>query len=377
MSRFTPQHHDETGSLLIGLLGVLVVTGLCTVLVATVVVGQRQTRFDQGYEQSLQVAEVGLERLARLVVDRAAADGQTYTETVDGGTYTARAETTATGWVLSADGTAANGVTRTVSATMDRPVFHPIAFFADHMFQASGTSSFCVEGAGCSDVEPPLSLDGLAGSNDRVHFNGVPSMAFGKLQLADWAANDDAEARCTFHGGARVDCAVEERVQHVSDRLEIMSPERTAYVEALTSACTPLPSSTRLGPGTYCTTTLDVGPLTLDGSGDVQIVVTGTGTVALGRTGTPDKRTVNDTGDATRLQIFAPYAEVVSLVSNSTLKAMVYAPNALCAGQGGVTFTGALLCDEIDTGGNADYYAPDDIGRLRYGYPRLRDWREQ
>lgn len=376
MTRTTSPFRDETGSLLIGLLGVLIVTGLCTVLVSTVLVGQRQTRFDQGYEQSLQVAEVGLERIARLVVDQAVVAGRTYTETVDGGTYSASAEVTASGWTLRASGTAADGTTRTVSARMRRPAFYPVAFLADHRFQASGTSSFCLEGAGCSGAEPPLSLDGLAGTNDKVHFNGVPSMAFGKLQLADWEGNDDAVARCTFHGGARVDCAVEDAVQHVAQRYDSLSDERRAYVAALMAACVPLPSGTVLVAGTYCAASLDLGPLTVAGSGDVQIVVTGNGTIGLGRSGVAENRTVNVTGEATRLQIFAPNAENVKLIANSTLKAMVYAPQALCAGQGDVTFYGALLCEEIDTGGNAVYYAPEDIGRLTYGYPRLRDWRE-
>lgn len=377
MRRLHQLHTDETGSLLVALLGVLVLTGLCTVLVATVASGQRQSGFDRSYEQSLQVAEVGLERAARLVVDRGVELGRTYTEAVEGGTYTVRVEQDGGERVLIATGTATDGTSRTVTATMGEPVFHPIAFFADHLFQASGTSSFCLA-SGCEDVEPPASLDGLAGTNDKVHFNGVPSMAFGKLQLADWASNDDATARCTFHGGKKVDCRFEESVQHVAERYEILSEERLAHVEQLQSACAPLPATTTLAPGVYCTTSLTLGPLTVAGStGDVQIVVTGSGSVALGRNGQPANRTVNPTGDATRLQIFAPHADHVALINNSTLKAMVYAPRALCAGQGGVTYHGALLCEEIDTGGNADYFAPDDIGRLRYGHPQLRDWRER
>ncbi len=55
-----PHVRSERGSLPMAMLAILIVGSLATVLVGTVVVGQRQTRFDQGFEQSLQVAETGL-----------------------------------------------------------------------------------------------------------------------------------------------------------------------------------------------------------------------------------------------------------------------------------------------------------------------------
>lgn len=71
----------ERGSIPLAMLAMIVVGGLVTVVVAGVVTGQQQGRYDVTYEQSLQEAEIGLEQAVHLVQSRAATD----TFCIDGG----------------------------------------------------------------------------------------------------------------------------------------------------------------------------------------------------------------------------------------------------------------------------------------------------
>ena len=60
----------EDGSLPLAMLAVLVVTALTAVATMTMVMGQTQTRRDQDFEQSLQVADTGLNRMITLIETR-------------------------------------------------------------------------------------------------------------------------------------------------------------------------------------------------------------------------------------------------------------------------------------------------------------------
>lgn len=60
----------EDGSLPLAMLAVLIVTALTAVATTTMVMGQTQTRRDQDFEQSLQVADTGLNRMITLIETR-------------------------------------------------------------------------------------------------------------------------------------------------------------------------------------------------------------------------------------------------------------------------------------------------------------------
>lgn len=59
--------NQEDGSLPLAMLAVLIVTALTAVTTTTMVFGQSQTRSDQAFEQSLQVADSGLNRMVTMV----------------------------------------------------------------------------------------------------------------------------------------------------------------------------------------------------------------------------------------------------------------------------------------------------------------------
>lgn len=54
--------HSERGSLPLALAVTILVTGLVSVVMASVVMGQQQTRFDESYERALHLAEAGADR---------------------------------------------------------------------------------------------------------------------------------------------------------------------------------------------------------------------------------------------------------------------------------------------------------------------------
>jgi hypothetical protein len=357
------------------MLGTIVVSGLVIVLVASTITGQRQARFDQGFEQSLQIAEVGLDRLVYLAESGQLTGGPDVTFAdveAAGGTFTATAVQSGATWNLSSTGVAPDGTERTVTVTARAVPFFEVGFFADEAFQASGTTTLGIE----DDEELEEGVDGVGGSNDIVHFSGYPSMPIGAILLADWAANNDL-ARCTFNGPP-TDCNDETNFSYMDDYYEIISEERDAYLAEIANGCTTLTgtSLSSLAPGDYCATT----PITLEngftvtGSGDVRLLLSGSGRISFAGPG--GSRRVNWTGEASQLQVYSTDAIEVELASNSQTKALIYAPEASCYGQGTVEFHGALMCRVIDTGGNSDYFVPADIINITIDSFVTSDWRE-
>ena len=96
---------SERGSLPVVMMAMLVVGSVATVLVGTMFVGQRQTGFDQGFEQSLQIAETGLERMVYLIDAKQRTDDFPLAQTaVAGGRYSGTADRNGRDWILRATG---------------------------------------------------------------------------------------------------------------------------------------------------------------------------------------------------------------------------------------------------------------------------------
>lgn len=365
----------ERGSIPMVMIAIIAITGLIVVLVASANAGQRQARFDQSFEQSLQIAEVGLDRLVYLAESGQLAGG-TDLEFPDvgaaGGTYTATAVNNGASWSLASTGVAADGTERTVAVTA-RPIpFFNVGFFADEAFQAGGTTTLGM----VDDEDVEESMDGVGGTNDIVHFNGYPSMPTGAILLANWAALNDP-TRCTYNGPP-TDCENPEHFSHMDDMYEILNDERDKVLAEVADGCTTLTDTTvsSLAPGDYCATT----PLTfangfsVSGAGEVRLLLSGNGRIQFGTPGSP--RRVNWAGEAAQLQLYSMDAIEVELTSNSEIKALVYAPSASCYGQGNVTFHGALMCQTIDTGGQSNFFVPEDIINVTIDSFKTTDWRE-
>lgn len=378
MSRLETNRIDgqgERGSILVALLSVLIVSALMVTLTATVITGQRQTSFDQNFEQSVHIAEVGLDRGTYRVRQDAITSDESYTETVDGGSYQVditRDTADPMKWTVTSTGTAADGSVRVLQVDIDGARLFPIAFFADQELRNNGNSSYCRQQGGC--VNPsglPPNIDGLAGSNNLIRFNGYPSMSMGKVVLADWDANPDND-RCP--GGTCDPDSYELR----SQKHEIRTPRHDEEVADLVAECADTYQSLTtvwgtIDPGVYClnsAASVTLRDIVVAGStGDVKFVYNGTGTVTLGRN-------VNTAGSATRLQVFSNTTPTFQLTSNSNNRLLVYAPEATCEGQGNITLYGGMICSVINIGGNTHFYAPEDLARVGIGDLTPHNWRE-
>ena len=157
-------HRSERGSLPIVLLAILVIDSVLIVVLGNIVAGQRQLRFDEGFEQSLQVAEAGMERMVHLIQTGQRTENFSVPETplaacaatqgvaeilgrcwtvVPGGRYLGTARSTsATTWDVESTGTAANGISRTVGATVRaEPAFGVAAFGKVQMVLNGGNAA--------------------------------------------------------------------------------------------------------------------------------------------------------------------------------------------------------------------------------------------
>ncbi len=370
----------ERGSILVAMLAVLIVGGLMATLTTTIIVGQRQTSFDQNFEQAVHIAEVGLDRGSYRVRNDGITADETYTETVDGGSYhvvIARDPSDPMQWTVTSTGTAADGSERTLQVDIDGARLFPIAFFADTELRNDGRSSYCRQQGGC--VNPsglPPNIDALAGSNDVTRFNGYPSMSMGRVVLADWSANPGND-RCV--GGAQPACDSPGSYDLMPVRNEIRTPRHDAEVAGLLAGCSTTYSSSTtvsgtIAPGVYCLSAaasqVTLRDIVVSGSsGDVRFVYNGTGTVTLGRN-------INGSGSATRLQLYSNTTPTIALTSNSSNRLLVYAPEATCTGHGNITLYGGMVCNVINIGGNTSFYAPEDLGRVGVGDLAPHDWRE-
>lgn len=135
----------EDGSLPLAILAVIALTGLVTVVTSSVVTGQRQTRFDANFEQALQTAEVGLDRMAHLVMNHhvnqfsPAADMSISDSGPVGGSYDVQAAFDAEGtWVLTSTGTAPDGTTRTVELVLEPESLFQLAAFGKFFIDFNG-----------------------------------------------------------------------------------------------------------------------------------------------------------------------------------------------------------------------------------------------
>lgn len=115
---------SDRGSLPLALMVTILVTGLVSVVTASVVMGQQQTRFDESYERALQVAEHGSDALLHKVQNQEADDvapGATVTSDGSlegGGAYEAELVEEDGSLVVRSEGTVGD-VTRTVVVGLD------------------------------------------------------------------------------------------------------------------------------------------------------------------------------------------------------------------------------------------------------------------
>jgi hypothetical protein len=202
----------EDGSLPLAMLATIVVAGLITVVIARTIAGERAVRFDRNFGESLQVADVGINRglfaLNEGREDMLPTAGTPRIETVDGIDYEWWAEPSGAyrEWQVTSEATA-NGVSRRVRATIEEvPLFFPGAF-GDKLIALNGTSTDvdsynsdptctaytreCRWGSTTSDVYQQEfgTGNGSIGTNEDFDFSGNTTIRPGGAFLYDWEDN--------------------------------------------------------------------------------------------------------------------------------------------------------------------------------------------
>lgn len=142
---------SDEGSIIMAMLGLVIMTSVVTVGMATVVNGQVQTRHDNTFAQALTGAESGLDAMvAQVKADPTAASFSplTGTNSTTGTSYTASATASSNGWTVDSIGQATtqkNTVTREVKEDVIVTGVYSVPLFGDTaltMGSGSGVSEY-------------------------------------------------------------------------------------------------------------------------------------------------------------------------------------------------------------------------------------------
>lgn len=206
-TRRTKQSRQEEGSLLLALLAILIIGGLVTVLMAATVTGQRQVQFDRNFSGAINPASSGIDAATTWINTEEAdqggvvADPSTqYTRNgavdPDGGytfTWTA-SKVNDQRWEITSVGTAPDGTTRTVEASVvPRPLFQFAAFAKTNVGLGGGNSADSYDPYG----DPQLDTGrGIVGSNGIINIdNNSTAQNTDGVELHNYDDDDTLESR--------------------------------------------------------------------------------------------------------------------------------------------------------------------------------------
>jgi hypothetical protein len=411
-----PLTRSERGSLPVAMLAVLVVGSLVTVLVGTVVVGERQTRFDQGFEQSLQVAETGLERMIHLVASGQRTDDFSLVETaVAGGRYRGVADRTRRDWYLEATGTAPDGTSRTVSVTVAVESLFGVAAYGRTQVALRGSNSADSYASGTFSDLGVFTL--IAGGSDICRSDGTTADPFN-------SAHSSGTRMCTATGngvvatneelfllGGVINGVDRAEVHYAKEKVADPLPGATGFCSGVTETCTSpklayfrepielapdpvVPPADLTNQGSFAGTVLPAGrQLYTNVTLDTNTVIEGTpeNPTVLYLTGTltiPNQAVVNfrQTLDARwvpkptpGLLIFsAGVGPALRFGNHASFAGAVYAPRATFSGGAAGNVYGSMVTGSVSTQGSWNFHYDDALGEVDTEARRvIRGWAER
>lgn len=430
----------EDGSLVLALLATIVVGGLVTVVVATVLSGHRSARFDEEFTGALHVAEAGVQQAVhRLNAGQEIEDGA---GTVDGRPFEWEAtQLDDTEWEVlsrSLDGTR---VDRTLRAVItDQPLFD-LAAFSENVLDFQGTnqadSYHSGEGEWCTGR-------GRVGSNGELDFSGTASgqctvydedgneisqASVDGVDLYDWQGGNAYDDRCVHAGGTPNNCWVDShggQRRFVTHEDPVTFDTQLAWVEELLEDCadnyalpdleagddfglTIPPAGPTDGPEVsvigddvhaYCANSVTFdGHTSLSGASlDDPVVFLVADHVSV----TGNQRRVNcdgcgsggnwDPADqpvypvAGALQIYTnsdenssdPSDDVIDIGNHARFAASVFAPRGTCGGSAGAHVFGSMICWDIVNVGNWKFHYDEALGEsVTTGQYAVAQWAEE
>jgi hypothetical protein len=417
---------SERGSLPVVMLAILIMGSLITVVVGTTVMGQGQTRFDQGFEQSLSIAEIGLERMEYQVKLRPATTLIPMPETAaGGGRYSGSAQRSGHQWTLTSTGsvdrpcpvTAAPSTTpcrtaRTLTLTITVESLFGLAAYGRTQVDLRGSNSADSYRSGTLSASPAAFSRLASGSN----------ICSGTAPANPFSASDSGSTRmCTptgkgavatngelFLRGGVIDDVDRAEIHYAREVVPDPLPGATGVCLGVTATCSSLklkyfqepiavepdpvlaPAGVKLGvfppPSSTCplgvplgtTACLPAGPqiytnMTLDSKTFIQgtpdnptiVYLTGTLTIPNGEVVNFEK---NGAGNwvpkpAPGLLIYsAGIGPALSFGNHASFSGAVYAPRATFSGGAAGNIYGSMVTGSISTQGAWRFHYDEALG---------------
>ena len=368
---------SEQGSLPMVLLAAIVVGGIVAALFVEVRTGQLTAARDRDVNQSIQVADAGLQAaFSRLSATDptdpdlpAIGDEMTVTDDVEDGSYTWTARRVGhERWQVRAEGTF-RGSSRAVEAMVGARQLFPHAAFGDVFVELRGANS-----VDSYDGVTFGTGQGSVGSNGEIILRGNAE--------TDWVVRyGDA----TYNGGGTVHNGVET----VTDPAYLPNLGEEAYAEdgvCHDSNPQAYTGSPPLEYGeTYCFSRVEFpsGDNELAGDptdGPAKIYIAPSGNLELKGQGANHSRTnivPADHPDSRKLQIYMASGEIIAN-NHSEIAAAIYAPTSDCRGPNaqGVVY-GSLVCRTIDNRGGWEFHFDERLAEITDEEFDITSWREE
>lgn len=408
---------SERGSLPIAMLAIMIVGSLVTVLAGTVVIGQRQTRFDQGFEQSLQVAETGLERMTRLITSRQRTDDFSLPETtVSGARYSGVADRVGRNWSLTATGTAADGTSRTLALTVTIQSLFGVAAFGRTQVELRGSNSadsyrsgtlnqslFSVLAGGSSICRGVSAADpfnpadssgtrmctptgkGVVATNAELYLLGgvIDGVDRAEIHYAREKVATPLEGATGFCGGVTATCA-STKLAYFVDPIEL-EPDPVVPPRDLTNQGSfprsGLPNELPAGRQLYTNVTLDTNTV-VRGTPENPTIIYLTGTLTVPNGAVVNFQSVNGNSvpkPSPGLLIFsAGVGPALRFGNHASFAGAVYAPRATFSGGAAGNIYGSMVTGSISTQGSWNFHYDETLGDVETESRRVvSSWAER
>ena len=380
------------------MLAIMIFGSLVTVLVGTTFRGQRQTRFDQGFEQSLQVAEVGLERMIHLIESREQSGDFSLPETaVAGGRYSGVADRNGRIWSLDATGIAADGTSRTVTVSVTVESLFGVAAFGRTQVELRGSNSADSYRSGTFDELSLFSLlaggssicnglsaadpfspahssgtrmctptgQGVVATNEQLYLLGgvIDSVDRAEIHYAREKVDFPLEGATGFCGGVTATCA-SSRLRYYAEPIELepdpVVPPRDLANQGSFAGGT-LPAGRQL----YTNVTLDRTTV-VEGTPDNPTILYLTGTLTVPNGEVVNFRSHNGNWvpkPTPGLLIFsASVGPALRFGNHASFSGAVYAPRATFSGGAAGNIYGSMVTGSISTQGSWNFHYDEALG---------------
>lgn len=434
-----PGWSDDRGSLPMALLFVVIATTLMGAMLGSVAQGQRSTRFDRNFTQSLHGADAGINAayhqlqsgyLQTQPLSGTPQQTATYTTTQADGTQVSWYAQRAAGlsWRVVSTGTF-QGVDRQVTATITERPRHYNGVFGDSLAGLNGTSTV-IDSYDSGTCTSPAAVcqwgtdatcgtcTAAVGTNNTFNWSGNGFVSH--IVLHDWAANPATGVTGANPGGnrcnglvctsssvesrdPRLDYSSDTAMKPIFDKLTSCSGRATYNQDVVFTNTTIAPYNSGAQPNANPLNALNTnfhcyrsitfkGDVTLSGASPATPVVifvrdyvkfdkVGCCGPVVNCVGCSDANPRGVRPVPSNLQIFVA-SQVVSgggdiNAQNRTLFAgVIHAPRARCLGDTNVHIYGSIVCAVVDNVGNWQFHYDDQLSLLGSAAFDVTHWAE-